>query len=299
MAAAHVSGVAGLLLSAGVATTPDEVREALQQTAEDRGPIGFDIEHGWGLVDARAALSYQKPVGSVSQTQATPTPVPGGGTTVTIATPTPTPVPQAQVLAAGETPGSETQSGSQAGTSQGGDQDVGVQSGGRGRDEDRPIPYKSGRTLKQAEDNPILLRAKYLSPDRANCTDPCRCDKLSNELSLEEAYEAADLVFHARFIRTVRPESPGREGKRRFEEIFKVRVTNFYKGDAENYFALFLDRACDPEISSGPGSCQVVRECEHRFAKGGQSIIYVAGITIVRLKPAATEIPALQQYLGQ
>ena len=57
MAAPHVSGVAALLISTGV-TGPDAVREALEATAEDLGTPGKDIEFGWGLVDAYAALNY-------------------------------------------------------------------------------------------------------------------------------------------------------------------------------------------------------------------------------------------------
>ena len=59
MAAPHVSGVAALLISEGIANTPDEVREALQSTAEDKGPTGWDSEYGWGIVDAYAALNYE------------------------------------------------------------------------------------------------------------------------------------------------------------------------------------------------------------------------------------------------
>ncbi len=58
MACPHVSGVAALLISQGVATSPDEVRTALQSTAEDKGPAGWDAEYGWGRVDAYAALNY-------------------------------------------------------------------------------------------------------------------------------------------------------------------------------------------------------------------------------------------------
>lgn len=58
MATPHVSGVAALLISKVVATTPDEVREALQSTAEDKGPTGWDPEYGWGIVDAYAALQF-------------------------------------------------------------------------------------------------------------------------------------------------------------------------------------------------------------------------------------------------
>ena len=58
MAAPHVSGVAALLIAHGIASTPDEVREALQSTAEDKGSPGWDPEYGWGIVDAYAALAY-------------------------------------------------------------------------------------------------------------------------------------------------------------------------------------------------------------------------------------------------
>jgi serine protease len=57
MAAPHVSGVAALLISNGV-TDPDDVREALESTAEDKGDTGRDPECGWGIVDAYAALNY-------------------------------------------------------------------------------------------------------------------------------------------------------------------------------------------------------------------------------------------------
>lgn len=57
MSAPHVSGIAALLLSAGVASTPQEVRHVLQSTAKDLGAPGYDSEYGWGLVDAAAALN--------------------------------------------------------------------------------------------------------------------------------------------------------------------------------------------------------------------------------------------------
>lgn len=58
MAAPHVSAVAALVISAGIATTPDEVREVLQSTAEDKGSAGWDQQYGYGIVDAYAALNY-------------------------------------------------------------------------------------------------------------------------------------------------------------------------------------------------------------------------------------------------
>ena len=60
MAAAHVSGVAALLIANGIANTPDGVREALEFSAEDKGMAGWDLEYGWGIVNAFAALQ-QKP----------------------------------------------------------------------------------------------------------------------------------------------------------------------------------------------------------------------------------------------
>ncbi len=58
MAVPHVSGVAALLISYRVASTPDEVKVALQSTAEDHGLTRWDPEYGWGLVDAYAALKW-------------------------------------------------------------------------------------------------------------------------------------------------------------------------------------------------------------------------------------------------
>jgi len=59
MAAAHVSAVAALLIAHGNTASPAEVREALESTAEDKGPTGWDIEYGWGIVDAYAALQWK------------------------------------------------------------------------------------------------------------------------------------------------------------------------------------------------------------------------------------------------
>jgi serine protease len=58
MAAPHVSGVAALLLAHGNAATPDEVRAALQGTADDLGAAGWDGTYGWGLVNAYKALQW-------------------------------------------------------------------------------------------------------------------------------------------------------------------------------------------------------------------------------------------------
>lgn len=60
MAAPHVAGVAGLLIANGV-TEPDKVRLALESTALDLGAMGKDVQYGWGLLDAYAALTYTVP----------------------------------------------------------------------------------------------------------------------------------------------------------------------------------------------------------------------------------------------
>ncbi|MDP2910564.1 MAG: S8 family peptidase [bacterium] len=60
MAAPHVSGVAALLIANNNATTPDDIRTALEKTAEDKGDVGRDNTYGWGLVDAYTALGWTK-----------------------------------------------------------------------------------------------------------------------------------------------------------------------------------------------------------------------------------------------
>ena len=60
-AAAHVSGVAALAVATGV-TGPDNVRDILQSTAEDKGAPGWDEEYGWGIVDARLGEIPKRPI---------------------------------------------------------------------------------------------------------------------------------------------------------------------------------------------------------------------------------------------
>jgi len=58
MATPHVSGAAALLISNGV-TKPARVRQALESTAKDLGPPGWDEQYGWGLINIGAALRYR------------------------------------------------------------------------------------------------------------------------------------------------------------------------------------------------------------------------------------------------
>ncbi len=58
MASPHVAGVAALIKSLHPDWGPDEIRQALIDTAEDLGDPGRDDAFGYGLLDAAAALAY-------------------------------------------------------------------------------------------------------------------------------------------------------------------------------------------------------------------------------------------------
>ena len=58
MASPHVAGVAALIKSLHPEYGPDEIRQVLQDTAEDLGNPGWDERYGYGLVDAYAAVSH-------------------------------------------------------------------------------------------------------------------------------------------------------------------------------------------------------------------------------------------------
>lgn len=60
MATPHVSGVAALILQKNPTWSPADIKEALEKTAEDKGSTGLDVEYGWGIVDAYAAVNYVK-----------------------------------------------------------------------------------------------------------------------------------------------------------------------------------------------------------------------------------------------
>ena len=63
MAAPLVSGVAALFWSANPALTADQVRERLGRTARDMGPLGRDVEYGFGELDADCLLRDASPCG--------------------------------------------------------------------------------------------------------------------------------------------------------------------------------------------------------------------------------------------
>jgi len=62
VAAAHVSGLAALLIERNPGLTPDAVRAILVRTAKDLGAPGRDDEYGAGLVNAYEAVLTQAPV---------------------------------------------------------------------------------------------------------------------------------------------------------------------------------------------------------------------------------------------
>jgi thermitase len=61
MATPHVSGLAALILSRNPTLTPDQVRAIIQGTADDLGPSGWDINFGYGRINARRALEKTTP----------------------------------------------------------------------------------------------------------------------------------------------------------------------------------------------------------------------------------------------
>jgi len=56
MAAPYVAGLAALVWSLDLALTPDEVETIIENKAVDRGPNGWDLDYGYGRIDALAAL---------------------------------------------------------------------------------------------------------------------------------------------------------------------------------------------------------------------------------------------------
>lgn len=75
-AAAHVAGVAALIIGASGGTLgPDQVRSIMETTAEDIGTVGWDEYYGWGLVNAYASVS-SLPLVAVVASASTFLPVP-------------------------------------------------------------------------------------------------------------------------------------------------------------------------------------------------------------------------------
>lgn len=74
MASPHVAGVAALVIAKGTATTPADVRLALESTADDLGVAGRDTTFGSGIVDAYGAVTWGAPLPPPPPLPATTTP---------------------------------------------------------------------------------------------------------------------------------------------------------------------------------------------------------------------------------
>jgi len=61
MATPHVAALAGLILSAHPGETPDQVEATIRSTAVDLGPAGWDVQFGYGRIDAAAAVNLPPP----------------------------------------------------------------------------------------------------------------------------------------------------------------------------------------------------------------------------------------------
>ncbi len=97
MATPHVSAVAALVWSSKLTATNVDIRNALTGTALDLGTTGRDNSYGYGLVQAKAAITYlgggtpPTPTATTTSTPPTATPTPTITPTATPVTPTPTP----------------------------------------------------------------------------------------------------------------------------------------------------------------------------------------------------------------
>ncbi len=54
MATPHVAAAAAMIIANGI--TASQVQQKLTSTATDLGPLGWDPEYGWGLLNIAAAL---------------------------------------------------------------------------------------------------------------------------------------------------------------------------------------------------------------------------------------------------
>jgi thermitase len=68
IAAPIVAGVAALVISANPSLTPQQVQDAIKKSADDVGELGWDVQYGWGRVNARRAIELVTGGGPASDT---------------------------------------------------------------------------------------------------------------------------------------------------------------------------------------------------------------------------------------
>ena len=61
MATPHVSGLATLIKTINPALGPADIEAIIKNTAEDKGAVGFDVQYGWGRINAYFALLAAAP----------------------------------------------------------------------------------------------------------------------------------------------------------------------------------------------------------------------------------------------
>ena len=71
--APQVAGLAALIFSANPNLTNQQVVDIIKATADDKGPAGFDVEYGWGRINAYKALLAAN--GGTPPPAPTPTPI--------------------------------------------------------------------------------------------------------------------------------------------------------------------------------------------------------------------------------
>ncbi|MBW6439373.1 S8 family peptidase [Actinoplanes hulinensis] len=106
MAAPHVAAVAALLKGYQGSLTPDQIETALEKSAADLGPAGFDNDFGNGRIDAAAALATITPPATAPTTAPTiaPTKAPTTAPTTSAPTTAPTTAPTKAPTTAPTTP---------------------------------------------------------------------------------------------------------------------------------------------------------------------------------------------------
>ncbi len=266
MATAHVSGVAGLIISAGAASTPAEVREVLQETAEDRGPIGFDDEHGWGLVDAYAAVSYDKFVSSEVSGSQEP------------AAESSTPIPSSESDTSGTATVIDTESEEGGGTESITTTDTTQTTQAASDLAFEPVSGQENIVNMRGYEMRITDNGfEYLQ--KPDIIDECDCVYDYKDFPVSIAYRLADLVVvgEAVYPRPAAQMIP-LEGENlfMFEMPFRFDIDKIYKGDPSlRSIEVRFQRTC---LDSKPGhdydECVWIKGCKPHFQRYEKYIVY-------------------------